>query len=574
MCPYMAVKRRKKANGRIYLEEYKSVRVDGKVKSIYVRSLGPESPVEPKKPKRRVIDRLEPGPSHRAGDVTLLWKLAQDLDFVKIIDSICCQENNIEGISPGKLITAWAINRVIDPTSATQLERWIPTTDLPRLMDVNPIDLDKHAFLSALDFICYEDKWTDGIQDNTRKIDDALYRRWRELYPLKKGEDEVLAYDITTVLFFGVSCPLAELGYNPDKIKRLLVNLALVVSKRERYPILHIIHNGSKNGKATIKNLILALQESSIETGTLIWDRGNVSKENIIDAEKAHWKIICGIPKTSKQVNDILKNTTVDCSWNTLVRSSKAGHVYAVKTDNVLYGKRRNLIVYMNRERGVKDANSRNEALLSINEALSDLNKNGSDWSEKRLHAEIKKIVGEYGRFVDTRVSRKGTGPRISWKFNDRKIREAEKMDGTYLLLSTDMKLSAREVVNQYLEKDFIEKVFRTLKTKEELEPVRHRLESRVRGYLFVCVLAYRLISYLQHKMREISDKNDTWERADSLLAELERVERVRIKLGHQVKIWYLNVPKKTEKTLKELGLGDLFKETTETDFSDVGGKD
>jgi len=85
---------------------------------------------------------------------------------------------------------------------------------------------------------------------------------------LKKGEDEVLAYDITTVLFFGVSCPLAELGYNPDKIKRLLVNLALVVSKRERYPILHIIHNGSKNGKATIKNLILALQESSIKTQT------------------------------------------------------------------------------------------------------------------------------------------------------------------------------------------------------------------------------------------------------------------------------------------------------------------
>ena len=40
------------------------------------------------------------------------------------------------------------------------------------------------------------------------------------------------------------------------------------------------------------------------------------------------------------------------------------------------------------------------------------------------------------------------------------------------------------------------------------------------------------------------------------------------------MKIWYLNIPKKTEKILKELGLVDLFKETTETDFSDVGGKD
>jgi len=232
----MTIKRRKK-NGRVYLEEYKSIRVDGEVKSIYVRSLGPEDPVEPKKRKRRILDRLEPGPSHRAGDVTLLWKLAQDLDFVNTIDSICCDEASINGLSPGKLITAWAINRVLDPTSATRLERWIPKTDLPRLMGVDSLDINKAGFLSALDFICCNDKWTDGIQDNTQKIDDALYRKWRELYPLDDGENEVLAYDITTILFFGVSCPLAELGYNPDKIKRRQINLALVVSRKEKISI-------------------------------------------------------------------------------------------------------------------------------------------------------------------------------------------------------------------------------------------------------------------------------------------------------------------------------------------------
>jgi transposase len=369
----MVIKRRKKANGRVYLEEYKSVRVDGKVKSIYVRSLGPEYPVEPKKSKRRIIDRLEPSQSYRAGDVTILWNLANDLDFVNIIDGICCEEKNIDGPSPGKLITAWAINRVLDPTSATKLERWIKTPDLPRLMDIDPIDFTKEAFLSSLDFICYEDKWTDGIQDNTRKIEDALYRRWRELYPLEDGENEVLAYDITTILFFGVSCPLAELGYNPNKIKRKLVNMALIVSRKEKYPLLHIIHNGSKNGKPAIKNLIMALQESCLESGTLIWDRGNVSKDNIVDAESAHWKIICGIPKTSTKVRDILKDNTVDCSWNTLVRSSKAGHIYASKVKDDLYGKERNLILYTNRERGIKDANSRNEALSLINDALIDL---------------------------------------------------------------------------------------------------------------------------------------------------------------------------------------------------------
>ena len=39
-----------------------------------------------------------------------------------------------------------------------------------------------------------------------------------------------------------------------------------------------------------------------------------------------------------------------------------------------------------------------------------------------------------------------------------------------------------------YFEKDLWRPVFRTLKTSEEMEPVRHRFERRVRVYIFVCV--------------------------------------------------------------------------------------
>ncbi|HUV82513.1 MAG TPA: hypothetical protein VMW53_05500, partial [archaeon] len=183
--------------GRIYLEEYKSIRVDGKVKSVYVRSLGPEEPIEPSKPKPKILDRLEHGPSHRAGAVTLLWELASQLGFVKTIDEISCRDANIDGPSPGKLLTAWAINRVIDPMSNTMLENWIPTTDLPRLMDVNPADLTRTSFLTAMDFVCYEDRTIGQIHDFTHKIDDALYKQWRKMHPLH-GESEIVAYDLTS----------------------------------------------------------------------------------------------------------------------------------------------------------------------------------------------------------------------------------------------------------------------------------------------------------------------------------------------------------------------------------------
>ena len=88
----------------------------------------------------------------------------------------------------------------------------------------------------------------------------------------------------------------------------------------------------------------------------------------------------------------------------------------------------------------------------------------------------------------------------------------------------------ADEVVKAYFEKDFVEKVFRTLKTSEEIEPVRHRLERRFRVYIFVCVLAYRLLADLQWCLNKLSDREKVWHEADAFLYDLEQVERVQ---GH-----------------------------------------
>jgi len=91
-------------------------------------------------------------------------------------------------------------------------------------------------------------------------------------------------------------------------------------------------------------------------------------------------------------------------------------------------------------------------------------------------------------------VSRKGEGkgPRVTWSYHQHALRAAERRDGKYALLVTDPKLSVKEVVDAYLEKGFIEKGFRAMKTDEEMEPVRHYRERRVRAREFVQVLALR----------------------------------------------------------------------------------
>ena len=301
-----------------------------------------------------------------------------------------------------------------------------------------------------------------------------------------------------------------------------------------------------------------------IEPGTIIWDRGDVSKTHVENVESAGWKLICGLPKTSREVRNIIDKTDIPLDPNTFIHK-RSGHIYADKTRGQLFGRERSVVVYVNQNQRIGKINAQNEALAEIGKKLDALNVRKGKWSEAELHKEINSIVDSWGKYIYTRVKR-GEGPSIEWKYKTREMAGAERSCGKYVLLSTD-ELSAQEVVRSYFEKDYIEKVFRILKTSEEMEPVRHRLERRVRAYMFVCVLAYRLLADLQYRLKMISNQEDTWESADVFLRGLGMVERVQVRLGHQVKIWYLNLTKKNKETLRKMGLQNLLKESVDVDF-------
>lgn len=192
---------------------------------------------------------------------------------------------------------------------------------------------------------------------------------------------------------------------------------------------MHFVYEGSRHSASTVKNLLARLSNSTIEPGTLIWDRGNISLKHVELVEEAGWKLISSVPKNAE------------------------------KTVRRLYGKQRSVFVYENRSRGVKDSDARNEALLIIGQDLDALSLDGKNWSEKKLHAKIESIVGTWSDYFDVIVSRKLDGPRVRWSYKKNELREAEKKDGKWLLVSTDDSIGAHKVVNAYLEKDFIEKI-------------------------------------------------------------------------------------------------------------------
>jgi transposase len=80
------------------------------------------------------------------------------------------------------------------------------------------------------------------------------------------------------------------------------------------------------------------------------------------------------------------------------------------------------------------------------------------------------------------------------------KIAAETKLDGKYLLSTSDPDLSAEDVALGYKNLLEAERGFRDLKSTIELRPVFHRLEPRIRAHVLLCWLALLLIRVAERR--------------------------------------------------------------------------
>ena len=82
-------------------------------------------------------------------------------------------------------------------------------------------------------------------------------------------------------------------------------------------------------------------------------------------------------------------------------------------------------------------------------------------------------------------------------------IREAQ-LDGFYMLRTSEPadRLPTAAVVRRYKDLTRVERAFRSLKTVDlHIRPIRHRVETRVRAHLFLCLLAYYVHWHLRQAL-------------------------------------------------------------------------
>jgi len=85
-------------------------------------------------------------------------------------------------------------------------------------------------------------------------------------------------------------------------------------------------------------------------------------------------------------------------------------------------------------------------------------------------------------------------------------VKSAEELDG-YSAIFTTTTLPKKDIVKFYFDKDLVEKAFQSMKGVINLRPIRHWLSNRVISHVFLCYLAYLLLSILKIKLEKIDIK-------------------------------------------------------------------
>ena len=491
----MSFIRKIKKGDKIYLAEVECHRVQGKVVQRFIRYVGKEAD------GRTILSASLSDVAVEAvkiyGPLLVLHHLATEIQLAELL-GVYSQE-----------ILSLVYAHCLDYRSLNHMPSWFERTDLNYLLNLE--GLTEKRLVGALDSL-------EALAAETwqRQLFEQVCRQYR-LRP------SGVIYDVTHTYLYGRRCPWAKPGKDKEAVQgRPLIQIGLGVTQAEGVPLFHKVFDGNGHDARTLQDLVTLFGLYRLRPGLFIYDRGIVSSRNLQDIKSLHWDTLCGVP-----LNPALKKF-----WRPwanpqqlmpLPNRHRVGQTvfYTGLQPYHVDGVQGTLVLCFN-ERLQRDAReSRRDEILYA----------------QKLLAQNKSIKPGLQRFFDARG-----------RLRRAKLAQLEEFDG-YSCLFCTRALPPDKMLSLYFDKDIVEKAFHSLKGITQLRPIRHWLAERVQAHVFICYLAYLLLSLLQYRLR------DTEFTAESALLELATMHKVYLRdTQHRFKLSrVVALTKRQETILKTL---------------------
>lgn len=318
----------------------------------------------------------------------------------------------------------------------------------------------------------------DFLLEHAEEIQDEVFRATASLLNLTV---DLIFFDTTNTYFETEEVSDSQLkAYGKSKDKRddlPLVTIGLAVT-REGIPVRCWVLPGNQHDVKSVDQIQKDLNNRNLCRVVWVMDRGMASEENRRILQRAWGHYLLG----EKLRGNHLNNMALGRGGQFKVVDEKLHVKEVFMTKGSL--KRRYVIAY-NQQQARHDRMVREQLLERLQCELEHLNKLKPKNRTKAkcdllLHASMKRYVKE----LKSGKLRMDKG----------KVREEEKLDGKYLLSTSDMSLSAEDIALGYKQLMEVERAFRTLKTTISLRPMYHSKDDRIRSHVLLCWMALLLV--------------------------------------------------------------------------------
>ena len=361
-------------------------------------------------------------------------------------------------------IFAMVANRALAPSSKLAVEEWVAK--------------DVHLDIEAPIKVQHLYRSMDFLLKNAEAIQEKVFWTTAQLLNLTV---DLIFFDTTNTYFEMEDTNDSELlAFGKSKHKRddlPQVTIGLAVT-REGIPVRCWVLPGNQNDAKCVDTVQKDLNDWRL--GNVIWamDRGMTSEENRKNLQRAGGQYILGEKLRGPNVNEEALNRGG--------RFKKVNDNLHIKEVFVGEGSgRRRFVIAYNPEQAEHDKHVRARNLERIETELAALNKRSGKAYLKSKYALL--AHRSMGRYLKELKSGKLTVDKA-------KIKQAEKLDGKYLLSTSDKSLSAEDIALGYKQLMEVERAFRTLKSTLSLRPVYHTKDDRIRSHVLLCWLALLLV--------------------------------------------------------------------------------
>lgn len=468
----------------------------------YTRALIRESYREGRKVKHRTIANI----SSCSPEEILAIKLA--LKYKGNLSEMIPDKGDIhekQGLSVGAVIAFYQIAqklgivKALGSTRMAKLALWMSIARIiyPKASRLEMVRLaQRHAAVDvmALDDFTEDDLYRalDWAANNQKRIENRLFKnRCAEKKP------ELFLYDVSSTYLEGTENELSTWGYDRDKKKGKMIIVFGLLTDEEGWPIAIEVFEGNTKDTKTFKNQIEKVKmRFGCERVTIVGDKGMIKSKQIEDLLAAEFYYITSI--TKPEIGTLINQNAIQIELFT-------ENICEMEYDEIRYILRRNPV------RAKELEKTRNDKIRKIEHYVQDRNQYLAEHPRAVESVAIRYVEEMIEKLkVSTFLSVESTNRILSLKYDSGACEKDSRLDGCYVVKSNvpKDKISSEIIHQRYKDLANVERAFRYMKTYLlEIRPVYVWKESRTRGHVFLVMLAYSIVKYLQERWFDIDIK-------------------------------------------------------------------